>query len=64
MTQQHSFDLNPITALGPNDPDDGDAGRQLRGMAIAAMTQIARTRLGYQVPSQSGIRLLRGERGR
>ena len=23
-----------ITALGPNDPDDGDQGRQLRGLAV------------------------------
>ena len=52
MTQQLSFNLNAITALGPNDPDDGDAGRQLRGMAIAAMTQIDKNRLGYKVPSQ------------
>ena len=25
----------PITALGPGDKDDGDPGRQTRGMAIA-----------------------------
>ena len=53
MSQLH-FDLNAVTALGPGDPDDGDAGRQLRGMAIAAMIRIEKNRLGYKVPSQSG----------
>ena len=43
-----------VTALGPDDPDDGDPGRQQRGMAIAAIVSIQRNRLGYQVPSQSG----------
>ena len=43
----------PPTALGPTDPDDGDQGRQLRGMAIAAQVQIKQSRLGYKVPSQS-----------
>lgn len=43
-----------ITALGPNDPDDGDEGRQRRGLAIAAITKIERNRIGYKVPSQSG----------
>lgn len=43
-----------ITALGPNDPDDGDVGRRNRGIAIAAMTKIEHTRIGYKVPSQSG----------
>ena len=42
-----------ITALGPNDPDDGDEGRQQRGLAIAALTKIEQTRIGYKVPSQS-----------
>ena len=42
------------TALGPNDPDDGDTGRQLRGLLIAARTRIEKNRLGYKVPSQSG----------
>ena len=46
--------LNIVTALGPGDPDDGDAGRQQRGLAIAALTQIGRNRLGYMVPSASG----------
>ena len=43
----------PPTALGPEDPDDGDTGRQLRGMAIAARVQIKQSKLGYKVPSQS-----------
>ena len=43
-----------ITALGPTDPDDGDSGRQQRGMAIAAITRIEKSRTGYTVPSQSG----------
>ena len=42
------------TALGPNDPDDGPAGRQLRGLLIAAQTRIEKNKLGYKVPSQSG----------
>lgn len=49
--------VNPelaVTALGPGDPDDGDAGRQLRGMAIAAKVSIQKNRVGYKVPSQSG----------
>ncbi len=43
-----------ITALGPNDPDDGDEGRQQRGLAIAALVPIRPDRLGYKVPSMSG----------
>ena len=43
-----------VTALGPEDPDDGDAGRRLRGMAIAAIVKIKKVKLGYAVPSQSG----------
>ena len=43
-----------LTALGPNDPDDGQTGRQQRGMAIAALVHIGKNRLGYKVPSQSG----------
>ena len=50
MPTQISF----LTALGPSDPDDGEAGRQQRGMAIAAVVPIQKNRLGYQVPSQSG----------
>ena len=41
-------------ALGPNDPDDGDPGRQQRGRAIAELVDIGKNRLGYKVPSQSG----------
>lgn len=43
-----------VTALGPDDPDDGDAGRQMRGMAIAALERVTTNRIGYSVPSQSG----------
>ena len=43
-----------ITRLGPDDPDDGDPGRQQRGMAIAATVPIRKNKLGYQIPSQSG----------
>ena len=44
------------TALGPHDPDDGEQGRQNRGLAIAIMSQehIRPDRFGYKVPSQSG----------
>ncbi len=42
------------TALSPNDPDDGETGRQQRGMAIAASVPIQKNKLGYKVPSQSG----------
>ena len=41
------------TALGPNDADDGDLGRQLRGLAIAATVAIRKNKAGYVVPSQS-----------
>ena len=34
--------------------DDGDTGRQQRGLAIAAIVPIKKNRLGYSVPSQSG----------
>ena len=44
----------PVLALGPNDPDDGEAGRQQRGMAIAAVARIIKTKAGYKVPAQSG----------
>ena len=45
-----------ITALGANDPDDGDAGRQQRGLAIAALEPIEtveKCKARYRVPSQS-----------
>ena len=47
------METQPITALGPGDPDDGDPGRRTRGMAIAALVQIEKSRIGYKVPSQS-----------
>ena len=43
-----------ITALGPEGPDDGDLGRQQRGLAIAAVVPIKKNKAGYLVPSQSG----------
>ena len=51
---QLGFDLTLVTALGPDDPDDGATGRQNRGVAIAAKVRIEKNRLGYKVPSQSG----------
>ena len=33
--------------------DDGDAGRQQRGIAIAALVPISKDKIGYRVPSQS-----------
>ena len=46
--------FNLSTALGPGDPDDGDPGRQQRGIAIAATSPIKKTKVGYSVRSQSG----------
>ena len=43
-----------VTALGPDSPDDGEQGRQQRGLAIAALVPITEHKLGYKVPSQSG----------
>lgn len=43
-----------VTALGPNDPDDGDVGRQQRGLAIALLDHIRSDDFGWKVPSQSG----------
>ena len=48
-----TLELTNKTALGPNEPDDGDEGRRQRGLAIAAQVPINRNRLGYEVPSQS-----------
>ena len=45
--------FNISTALPYGAPDDGDPGRQQRGLAIAALTRIEKHRLGYRVPSQS-----------
>ena len=42
------------TALGPNDADDGDAGRRMRGAMIAGVANISKTKVGYKVPSMSG----------
>ena len=44
----------PATALGPNDPDDGDIGRQMRGALIAAQSPIKLTKAAIKVPAQSG----------
>ena len=42
---------NPtVTALGPDDPDDGEEGRKQRGLAIAALVPIKSNRMGFQVP--------------
>ena len=43
-----------VTALGPDAPDDGEQGRQQRGLAIAALVPITEHKHGYAVPSQSG----------
>lgn len=44
-----------VTALQKGDPDDGDAGRRRRGLAIAATEgNIRPDQMGYKVPSQSG----------
>ena len=43
-----------VTALGPEDPDDGAIGRQQRGLTIAALSPIKKVKLGYSVKSQSG----------
>ena len=54
LNMDGQLSLSIPTALGPGDPDDGDEGRKARGMAIAAITSIDKTPLGYRVPSQSG----------
>ena len=44
-----------ITALPEGAPDDGDQGRQMRGMAIALLEKnIRQDKFGHIVPSQSG----------
>lgn len=44
---------SPTVAPWPG-PDDGDEGRQRRGLAIAANCRIDKIQMGYRVPSQSG----------
>ena len=59
MQTQEARGVNSIqftTALQPGAPDDGDAGRQQRGLAIAALSKIERVNKGYRVPSQSSRR--------
>ena len=46
-------DINSTVAPWPGQ-DDGDIGRQRRGLAIAALTQIEKNPLGYTIPSLSG----------
>ncbi len=41
------------TALTAADPDDGQQGRQMRGLAIAALAPIREDKFGWRVPSQS-----------
>jgi transposase len=43
----------PVTALKLGDPDDGDYGRQQRGLMIAATANITKDPWGYRVPAQS-----------
>ena len=54
LNMDGQLSLGIPTALGPGDPDDGEVGRQQRGMAIAALVQVSKNRLGYKIPSQSG----------
>ena len=51
--EQQSLDISAITALGPDNPDDGDLGRQQEGLVIAALTNIRKDPWGYKVPAQS-----------
>ena len=56
MNDQLAFNLQsqiPL-ALPAGAVDDGDEGRQARGMAIAAITRIEKNPLGYTIPSLSG----------
>ena len=46
--------IRQLTATTPDAPDDGDAGRRQRGLAIAALIPIKPDKFGYKVPSQSG----------
>ena len=47
-------DIRQQTTLPPETPDDGDARRRQRGMAIATLVPIRKSRAGYKVPAQSG----------
>ena len=55
----------PVTALKLGDPDDGDYGRQQRGLMIAALANITKDPWGYKVPAQSrsGSYLVNFDRG-
>ena len=55
----------PVTALKLGDPDDGDYGRQQRGLMIAAVANITKDPWGYKVPAQSrsGSYLVNFDRG-
>ncbi len=57
--------IRQLTALGPDGPDDGEAGRRQRGLAIAALVPIKPDKFGYKVPSQSsnGVYLVNLEHG-
>ena len=46
-------DVNSTVEPWPGQ-DDGDEGRRQRGLAIAALVNIKKNKLGYAVPSQSG----------
>ena len=52
-----------ITALGPNDPDDGQQGRRERGLAIANFSEsfIRPDEFGYKVNVPKRQRRLSGE---
>ncbi len=51
----------PVTALKLGDPDDGDYGRQQRGLMIAATANITKDPWGIQGPGAIPQRLLPGE---
>lgn len=50
-----SPEILKLTTLPPGAPDDGDAGRRQRGLAIATRVPIKKSRAGYTVPAQSGF---------
>ena len=49
-----------ITALGPNDPDDGEEGRKQRGLAIAALVPDQKQPAGLPGPVPIKQRHLHG----